>query len=422
MDKLHLSSKEKRRSLTSALSSPVAKLNPKNAHKNSPRLAPVVPAMLDIDYESPPLVFYGSASRSSGAILSGQLELTVLEAEIVLKEIEMVLVGSVVFKKPAIKDCLDCSIKTNELKKWTFVTEPVRYKVGKYCFPFSYLLPGHLPTTSHSPLGNIEYELRAHANTNFKGAINYTRTLTVQRALQPFTDRTSTRIFPPTNIVTTVVLPATVHPIGEFLLQIRLSGIVKCLKENVQQRWRVQKLSWRVEEYANIISPACPKHQHKLVLTSPTTENNKSVKGVLHNLNRQLAHGESKGGWKTDYAASQTELELPFSIGPTSRPVCDVKSATGLMVNHTLAIDIVLAEEQLIGKNTKFSSLTGVARVLRMKFGVILTERSGMGISWDEEQPPTYEDVPVSPPGYTALEEYHGEPIPCEGLGRLEES
>lgn len=98
-----------------------------------------------------------------------------------------------------------------------------------------------------------------------------------------------------------------------------------------------------------------------------------------------------------------------------------MKSATGLIVNHTLAIDIVLAEEQLIGKNTKFSSLTGVARVLKMKFGVILTERSGMGISWDEEQPPTYEDVPVSPPGYTALEEYNGEPIPREGLGRLEE-
>ena len=83
---------------------------------------------------------------------------------------------------------------------------------------------------------------------------------------------------------------------------------------------------------------------------------------------------------------------------------------------------MVLAEEQVMGKNMKFSSLTGVARVLKMKFGVILTERSGMGISWDEEQPPVYEDVPVSPPGYAALEEYSGEPIPWEGLGHLEET
>lgn len=420
MDKLHLTSKEKRRSLTSALSSPVAKITPKKTAKKSPRPAPVVPAKLDIDYESPPLVFYGPPSSSSGAILSGQLELTVMEPEIMLEEFEMVLVGNVVFKKPAIKDCLDCSIKRNEIKKWIFVTEPVRYKAGKYCFPFTYLLPGYLPTTSHSPLGSIEYELRALANTNFKGAIKFTRTLTVQRAIQPFTDRTSTRVFPPTNLATTVVLPATIHPIGEFLVQIRLSGIVKHVKENVQQRWRVHKVNWRIEEHANIISPACPKHQHKLVLSSPTSENSKSVKGVLHHLNRELAHGESRGGWKTDYAASHTELELPFSVGSSSRPVCDVTSATGLIVNHTLVLEMVLVEEQLVGKNTKFSSVTGVARVLKMKFNVILTERSGMGISWDEEQPPIYEDVPVSPPGYHALEDYDGEPIPSEGLSRLE--
>ncbi|MCJ1426005.1 hypothetical protein MMC29_003907 [Sticta canariensis] len=422
MEILHLTSKENRRSLTRALTLPAAKFTPKNIPKSSPKVSPAVSAKLDIDYESPPLMFYGSASRSSGAILSGQLELTVLEAEIVLKGFEMVLLGNVGFKKPAIKDCLDCSIKKNELKKWNFVPGPARYKAGKYSFPFSYLLPGHLPTTSYSPLGSIEYELRAYANINLKGTINFTRALTVQRALQPGTDRTSTRVFPPTNIVATVVLPPTVHPIGEFLVQIRLSGIVKYLREDLQQRWRVQKLSWRIEEYANVISPACDKHQHKLVLNSPSPQNSKNVKGVLHHLNRELAHGESKGGWKTDYPASQTELELPLHIGLSSRPVCDVKSATGLTVDHTLVLEMVLAEEQLVGKNTKFSSLTGLARVLKMKFGIILTERSGMGISWDEEQPPIYEDVPVRPPGYAALGEYDGEPIPSEGLHRLDES
>lgn len=418
MEKLHLTSKEKRRSLTSAFSSPVTKITPKNRQK----VGHAVPARLDIDYESPPLVFYGSPNRSSGAILSGQLELTVLDAEIVLNEFELVLLGNVVFKKPAIKDCLDCSVKKNELKRWNFLTEPVRYKTGKYYFPFSYLLSGHLPTTSHSPLGSIEYELRAHANINSTGDIDFSRTLTVQRALKPSVDRTSARVFPPTNIACTVVLPTTIHPIGEFVAQIRLSGIVKSLSETMQQRWRVQKLSWRIEEYATIISPACDKHQHKLVLNSPTPENTNNIKGILHQQNREISHGESKGRWKTDYAASQAELELPFSIRPSSQPVCDVKSATGLTVDHSLVLEMVLAEEQVTGKNKKFTSLTGVARVLKMKFGVILTERSGMGISWDEEQPPIYEDVPLSPPGYTALEEYNIEPIPFEGLGRLEEN
>ena len=29
-----------------------------------------------------------------------------------------------------------------------------------------------------------------------------------------------------------------------------------------------------------------------------------------------------------------------------------------------------------------------------------VTERAGLGISWDEEQPPMYGDVPASPPSY----------------------
>ena len=52
-----------------------------------------------------------------------------------------------------------------------------------------------------------------------------------------------------------------------------------------------------------------------------------------------------------------------------------------------------------------------------MQFNLLLTERSGLGISWDEEMPPMYEDVPASPPGYTLLdgsssiEDYRGSPL-----------
>jgi len=51
----------------------------------------------------------------------------------------------------------------------------------------------------------------------------------------------------------------------------------------------------------------------------------------------------------------------------------------------------------------------------------VVTERSGMGISWDEEQPPMYEDVPASPPLYAAgsqgarnkssVSDYEGPPL-----------
>lgn len=40
-----------------------------------------------------------------------------------------------------------------------------------------------------------------------------------------------------------------------------------------------------------------------------------------------------------------------------------------------------------------------------MHFNVVVSEREGLGISWDEEQPPLYEDVPASPPTYGQTEE-----------------
>ena len=44
---------------------------------------------------------------------------------------------------------------------------------------------------------------------------------------------------------------------------------------------------------------------------------------------------------------------------------------------------------------------TGAARVLRMQFRITFTERSGIGIPWDDEVPPTYKDIKyLSPPSY----------------------
>jgi len=129
MDLFH-HAKEKRRSLTGGgRTSPAAK----NSPKNSPRIAPVKPAKLEVEIESPPLVFYGTPSQSSGALFSGQLLLTVLDPEIELITFEMSLIATVTTKMPVSKDCPKCATKTNELKKWTFLTEPMRF--SKVCAP-----------------------------------------------------------------------------------------------------------------------------------------------------------------------------------------------------------------------------------------------------------------------------------------------
>ena len=396
--------KEKRRSLSGKSGS---------GGKGSPKMAPTLPAKLDIEMESPPLVFYGKTTQSTGALLSGQLSLTVTDPEVKLQTFEMQMLALCTTKKPVDKHCPECSSTTNAVYKWTFLTEPAVFKKGSHSFPFSYLMPGHYPATSHGTLGTIEYSLSARAVTSFSESITFTRPLQVQRALPPGTDKTSIRIFPPTNLAATIVLPPIIHPIGEFLVQMRIDGCVDKSKDR-QTRWRIQKMNWRIDEHSKIISAACPKHAHKV---------GGEGKGVLHQDNRVIGGEDMKNGWKTDFDSPGGLIEMEFmaAIKPGVKPLCDVESPTGLAVTHNLVVELVVFEEYCPSKNTKLVTPTGTARVLRMQFTLVVTERSGMGISWDEEMPPVYEDVPLSPPGYQkmGIEDYDGEPFPYEELDSL---
>jgi hypothetical protein len=197
-----------------------------------------------------------------------------------------------------------------------------------------------------------------------------------------------------------------------------LSGVVD-KGEETQTRWRLRKMMWRIEEHQKIISAACSKHAHKI---------GGEGKGVLHQETRIIGHKEEKDGWKTDFDTAGGEISMQFeaSINPTCNPVCDLEVPNGLEVKHNLVIELIVAEEFCPNRNTRSITPTGAARVLRMQFHLHVTERSGLGISWDEEMPPVYEDVPASPPGYTMLdgnsimEDYSGSPLSLPDYEELE--
>lgn len=402
--------KEKRHSvgLGGKRSNSPAKASP----KNSPRLAPTKPAKLAVDMESPPLVFYGTPNSSTGALLSGQLLLTVTDPDIHLKTFHMDLVARVTIKRPLTKDCPNCQVKDTNLFTWEFLTEPTHYQSGIHTFPFSNLLPGHLPATSHGELGHIDYVLEGRAECAMSDIITVSRTLTVQRAL-PSSDKTSVRIFPPTNLNVRVVIPSAIHPIGQFPVQMSMTGLMDDSLKNIQRRWRIRRMNWKIEENSRIISPACAKHANKV---------GGEGKGILHEDTRSIGGDEVRDGWKTDYDTPGGEITLEFmaAIKPSCHPVCDVESPTGLTVNHNLVLEIIVAEEQTAGKGTRGAIPTGSARVLRMQFKTIVTERAGLGISWDEEMPPMYEDVPSSPPRYAGIENFEGELPADESLEQMQ--
>ena len=84
---------------------------------------------LSINIESPPLVFYGGASTSTGALLSGQLKLDVGEDDFEVQGFAMRLAVDVTMKKPFNATCPDCTTKSSDLTSWKFL--PVTTILGK---------------------------------------------------------------------------------------------------------------------------------------------------------------------------------------------------------------------------------------------------------------------------------------------------
>ncbi|MCJ1238800.1 hypothetical protein MMC14_006791 [Varicellaria rhodocarpa] len=406
------SSKEKRHSLSGiSLSSEGLKSNPKLGRKSSfPKLA-----TLEIEMESPPLVMHGPPEQSSGALLSAKLKLNVADIGIQLTALDMKLLSKLTTRKPVSKDCQDCTTKTMEIMKWRFLTEPTTYMAGTHSFPFSFLLPGTLPATSHGKLATIDYSLVAQGVSDSCENIKLVHPILVQRALAPGVERTSIRIFPPTNITATVNLPTAIHPIGEFNVQMRMTGVVES-ESNYLRRWHIRKMSWRIDENSKMISPACPKHAHKIGAEG------QEGKGILHEYSKILGEKEYYAGWKSDFeeiGGGSIEMDFVAVINHGSRPVCGVDSGTGFEVSHKLVVEIIVGEDRCSKAKTKPFVATGTARVLRMSFGIMVTERGGMGISWDKEQPPMYENVPSSPPRYATVDDYNGKPLPYEELESL---
>lgn len=383
----------------------LGKSRDKDKNNRKASLPPTEPTnTIDITTESPPAIFYGNANQSTGALYAGHLKLNVVEPELTLNTLEMKLVALTKAKKPVSKDCPECTSQTTELKHWTFLTHPKRFAHGASSLPFSYLIPGHLPISTHGDLGMIQYFLIAtavpapsHIKANHaphpsqpsesSKTITFKRELQVSRAVKPLDQKTSLRIFPPTNLTARVMHDPIIHPIGETNVTMSVSGICENQKDT-QARWRLRRLNWRLEETEKMISPACDKHAAKV---------GGQGRGIAHDEVRTVGRGEMKSGWKTDL--SEGTIEMEFAIRP-QRPSCDVDSPNGLVVTHALVIELIIAEEWAQSKTPDKAIPTGAARVLRMQFAVMVTERSGMGISWDEEQPPMYEDVPPSPPWY----------------------
>lgn len=253
------------------------------------------------------------------------------------------------------------------------------------------------------PLVVITYDFKAEAVPKVYGQppIRFQKTLDVKRSL-PTSEHPhhSVRVFPPTNIKASAYYPHVIHPIGTNTLSLRLDGISRHnVKVGTIEYWKLKKLTWRLEEVAKTVAPACGRHSPKLGESA-----DQSKKGVVRTETRVIGEKTLFSGWKSNYMSttdSSVELELEYNLAQHAKYACDTKCRDGTEVTHQLMVEMVVSQEWApIGKPGLVTH-TGVGRILRMHFGTVLTERGGIGISWDNEAPPIYQDVPPSPPAYS---------------------
>ena len=100
--------------------------SPKSSSSKIPQVA-----SLDITIESPPLVFYGPAASSSGALLSGQLVLNIHEDFMAIDSFKMRLALEVTRKKPFHAHCPECSKQCTDLTTWNFLQGPATLRRGE---------------------------------------------------------------------------------------------------------------------------------------------------------------------------------------------------------------------------------------------------------------------------------------------------
>lgn len=194
-----------------------------------------------------------------------------------INSVELSLIQKVHYEKPfrpaqaTFNSCTNCKTKMTEFHRWTIIDKPTEVKVGKHSFPFSHLIPGNLPATTH--LGSnshttIKYELIAVVTYRhpFRGkgesskrVLQLNLPIPITRSILRGSDKTSLRVFPPTELTANAVLPNVVYPKSTFSMELKLDGVCS---EN--RRWRMRKLNWRIEEKVKVRAHGCQAHMSKL--------------------------------------------------------------------------------------------------------------------------------------------------------------
>ncbi|KAK7426693.1 Endocytosis regulator [Neonectria magnoliae] len=358
---------------------------------------------IDWTIESSPTIILGSDEGSLPSFLSGQLSLNIKEDSAKIEGFSAGLVIHTIQKRPFKNRCADCKDQSVTLHKWQFLTQPTTLRNGSHQFPFSTLIPDHLPASMDSALLSVSYEFQAEAHFKPKDThasapqtATFTRTLTVRRSLSvPNGPLSSTRKFPSAGININGQIDSIIRPGGVNKVSLTLDGLLNCPGNGQNhQLWRIWKGAWRLEENIKAVAKACERHSDAASAAGSTN--------LVRNKTRLLGEKGIYSGWKSKDAEGTAQMEFSFDISnsPQLTYSYDTKSLDGTEVTHLLVIELVFVKEHFPEGMPHLAIRTGVGRILRLNYRVALADDPNMGSGWVVESLPCYQDEWSSPPGY----------------------
>ena len=397
-------------------------------------------AKLDWSLESPPIIFHGSANDSTGALMSGQMFLEVNEDVVEVASMKGNLQIHTKQKRPYQSHCAECVNQYKEISSWVFISGPTTLKKGKHSYPFSVLLSGDHPASMDTTVMSLAWEFKVEAQyvkdptspNRHMSTATFERVVPVKRSIpEPEVPHNSVRVFPPTNIKASASYNTIIHPSGNNKVTFRLDGLVTHNeKVKTVDLWKLKKITWKLEETVKTSAPACDRHALAATTAANGAFNPEEPVATPRSEVRLLGEKSIFDGWKTSYSGHDGSIELEFDYAinqykPNSRDLkfaCDSShylasspnSPLGveISVTHQLLVEVVVSKEFAPEEKPQASQPTGTGRILRMHYGIVMTDHPGMGVSWDNEAPPTYEDVPPSPPGYDKKDLGDDEDVP----------
>lgn len=215
--------------------------------------------------ETPPILMFGPSGDSTGAYFAGNVAVNVQKPTLITQMeiyfIQVTKYSSPFISQSSLQNCLQCQTHIEEIASWDLLPAKKLLDNTKefYSYPISTLLSGDLPPSTHLTKGSyIKYELVCVVRYEGGGLINLSMPIIIQRSILRSHDRNSLRIFPPTDVTASAVIPNVVYPRSTFPIEIRMDHVV-----SKDRRWRMRKLNWRLEESCIVRLNHCDDHLQK---------------------------------------------------------------------------------------------------------------------------------------------------------------